>query len=230
MALLRSLARGGAFVVLGLTASLFLFTVVPDLFRPVARLSLHASAALLILTGAWWWWRIPPLSSAWLAWSRQFLGAAVLQVYLVPFVGWWLKLPHVVFFALNVVAAMLGLAWLLCALGGLLAETGRVIGDRYLTLEGSVSAVLSPLCIVLPLLYAGGRTAWVVHHSGLTMSWRALHPDLFLPPAVGAFLVFAPLFSLTVSMGARLRILRRVRELSRTQAFDRDTSSGNGLS
>jgi hypothetical protein len=228
--LLSSLARGGSFVVLGLTASLFLFTALPDLFTPAVRLGIHALAALLVLTGAWWWWRLPPLSTAWLAWSRQFLAAAVLQVYLVPFVGWWLKLPHVAFFAVNVLAAALGLGWLLCALGGMLAESGRAMGDRHLALEGTVSAVLSPLCIVVPVLYAAGRTAWVLHQSGLAMSWRALHPDLFLPSAVGAFLLFAPLFSLTVCVGARLRILRRIAELRRQAAFDRDTLPDAGLS
>lgn len=213
---LRNIAQGYAFVILGVIAAMFLCSGVFDGKLAAFWMPVHALSVALLVLGGWWWWRMPPLTANWLRWTEQFMIAALLQAYMIPFIAWWRKSPQVPFFAINAIIALIGIAWLLLMLGAVIAETGTILGDRTLKLEGHVGAWLAPVLVIFPLAFAAIGNVIFFLRTGLALNWNTLRIGLLWPAWLDSLVLFAPVLLLAIAVEARLRCIRALRSLEST--------------
>lgn len=200
-------------VILGLTASLFLYAGMIMHWPLWTWVATHALAVLLLVAGGWWWWRMPPLTANWLRATEHFCLAALLQAYMIPFIAWWRLAPQVPFFTANIIVAFAGLAWLLMMLGSIVSETGRILGDPMLNVEGRVAAWLGPPVLLVPLCYAIVVSVTFFIRAGLPLTWETVRVGLVWPGWAGTLMLFAPVMLLSMAIEARLRCLRAARWL-----------------
>lgn len=210
---LRNMGHGFAFVILGLTAGLFLYAAQVRGWSAGIWLSFHVFSVVMLGVGGWWWWRMPPLSANWLRISEQFCIAVLLQVYMIPFAMWWRAAPRELFFGANVLLAFAALAWLLPLLGAMVVETGKITRDRLLVIVGRAAVWLSPLLVLVPLAVALVNAGALHEYTGRTGLLGALRISTLWPRGSGTALLFAPVLVLAVCIEARLRCLRAAKWL-----------------
>lgn len=202
------MAQGFALVIVGLTSALFLYAGLVHAWPTALWLGVHGMAVGLLALGGWWWWRMPPLTANWLRVSEQFCLAVLLQAYMIVFVFWWRGTPQVSFLVANVLVALAGLAWLLAMLGAIVAETGRILGDRTLLVEGRIVYWLCPVLVLVPLLYALATSVLFylnVSHASLL---DAIRIGAMWPGWTPSVMLFAPVLGLSVAVEAHIRCLR----------------------
>lgn len=218
------IARGYAFVILGMTSSLFLYAGVLGSWATRLWLPIHVTSVVLMAVGGWWWWRMPPLTANWLRASEQFCLAVLLQAYMIPFVLWWRASPHVPFFAANVLIAIAGVAWLLAMLSAIVAETGHILGDRTLQIEGRIGLWLTPVLILVPLLNAVADSLIFFLNAGLPPALESIRIGTLWPRWTGTAMLFAPVLVLSIAVEARLRCLRAAAWLRESETKRHGTS------
>lgn len=159
-ALLR-VAQGMTLIFFGLLAWLFLWSgviQVPTLSRLGAPISMLP--ALMWVAGAWQVYRVPSLTPRWKNVGGFFLAAAALQLYLIPYIGWWQAVAPCAYRYFNL--ALL----LLSALGGLVLinlialQVARRLRDQVLRVEAHLSLAAS----VLVSAFLAGLLRWSTRH------------------------------------------------------------------
>jgi hypothetical protein len=148
-------ARGFATLFWGLALSLLLatgFLNVQVLSR--SPLPAYVVGLAVALTGAALLRRVGPITPQWSRKSSHLLIAALLQVYFVPFVMWWQKLPHVSIFAANLGAAIIAAVWALRLISVLVIEISLATQDRTLYIEARIVAWLAGSLLLLVVLAA----------------------------------------------------------------------------
>jgi hypothetical protein len=209
----RHISQGYALVILGMTASLFLYAGALGEWPVRWWIMIHAVSIALIVAGAWWWWHMPPLTANWLRATEQFWLAALLQAYMIPFVVWWKRAPGVPFLTVNVIATLAGLAWLLMMLAAVIAETGRILGDRTMNMEGRICMWLGPPLLLIPLCYAMISSLTFFIRAGFPLEWDSVRVGLLWPSWTATVMLFSPVLLLSVAVETRLRCLRSARWL-----------------
>jgi hypothetical protein len=152
---LKLAARGFSTLFWGLALSLLLATGLLHV-QALSHFPLPAYVVGLavVLTGAMMLRRVGPITPRWVRGSRNLLVAALLEVYFVPFVVWWQKLPHVAIFAVNLSAAIVLAVWCLRLVSGLVLELSHAIQDRTLYIEARVVGWLAGFLLVVVALAA----------------------------------------------------------------------------
>jgi hypothetical protein len=144
----------------------------------------------------------------------------MLQAYMVAFVYWWRNTPQVSFLVANVLLALAGFAWLLAMLGALVAETGRILGDRTLQVEGRIVYWVCPVLILAPLLYALASSVIFYLNVDYTQLLDAIRIGALWPRWTASVMLFAPVLALSVAVEARIRCLRAAALLRKARADD----------
>lgn len=210
---LREIATGYAFVVLGATGMLVLFAGLLPPGPWWMDMAVHVGALLMMAFGGVLLWRMPPMTAGWLRATHHFTLAVFLQLYMVPFILWWRTLPHIGFFTANALIAVAGVAWLLVQLCEISYETGRVLGERTLQVEGRVAAVLCPLLLLVPPVYGVMHGLHFYMNAGLPPVLDATRLILVWPPWIRIAMLLSPILALAVAVEARLRCLAAIRLL-----------------
>lgn len=94
-------------------------------------------------------------------WRPRTRDAAVLlfvQIYLAPFSRWWLDAPHSAYHSANMLAMVVGAAWLFYSLNMLAAEWGRVNRHTDFRIECELAAWTCAFVALLPTLSVLSRT------------------------------------------------------------------------
>lgn len=160
-----------------------------------ARLGVPSSAvpALLWVAGAWRVHRNPALTRSWHHWSLALVIAAGLQLYLLPFLGWWHTTAPRWYNQLNgallTVASMAG-PLLLLILARLVA---RRLQDHVLRIEVHLSMAAIPLILALEL----GLVYWTLRRLDTEGSFLEWIERIRAMPALartgGGLLLFLPM-------------------------------------
>ena len=108
-----------------------------------------------------------------------------------------------------------GVAWLFVQLCDVAAETGRILGERTLRLEGQVGAWLCPLLLLLPPAHGVVFSLVFYANAGLPPLLDIARLVLLWPEWIRVAMLLAPLIALAVSMEARLRCIAALRLLKR---------------
>jgi len=147
-------ARGFSCLFWGMAMGLLLFTDVIAIRTPILlKLPAYTVGVLAVAAGAAIINRMPPLSVRWGRLSRQLLAACLLQLYMVPFVGWWQLAPDKLFYAVNLVAMLVVAVWLLAVICLVAAESGYMLHHDALHAEGRICAVVVPLIFFGPTCF-----------------------------------------------------------------------------
>lgn len=171
----------------------------------LARLPGHSVGLLILLAGAFHLHRAWPAHTPCRRWARILGLAVVLQLYLVPFLGWW-RAGTAAWYALFNLVLLIGsgLALLTAVPRWVEAMAGH-LGDTELRVEARLSGWVIPALGGLSFaLYAvrGGRLAWytdpafALHHLLVETE-----PFLLMP----ALLPFIP--ALAIAWTAKTRLL-----------------------
>lgn len=157
-------ARGFSALYAGLLLIVLVMIGTLTLHLPMAaRLPGHTAGLLLLLLGGWRLRSLWSEAGAGRAWVRILLGAILLQLYLVPFLGWWRAGTTAWYAALNVVLLIAGGMVLLAAIPRLALHLAAQLKRPELEKEARFSAWLVPIMGGISLfLYAlpAGRLAW----------------------------------------------------------------------
>lgn len=198
----------------GLTATMAVMAhALNDNGRTPWFVMLHAGTVLLVLTGCWRLWSLPPLTSSWLRLSQAALAAAALQIYMIPFVSWWQRAPASPFLALNVLAAVVGLAWLLAMLGALVAEAGKAGAIPALMAEGALCVWIAPLLLLFPVAYTLGRILLACWAARIPLQdWPRMATSGIWPGWTATSMLLAPGLAMMVLLEARWRWRAAMRE------------------
>jgi hypothetical protein len=190
-------ARGFSCLFWGMALGLLLFTNIIAVRVPtVFRLPAYMIGVVAVVTGATVFHRMSPLSARWGRQSRQLLAASLMQLYMVPFVGWWQQAPGQLYYALNLVAMLTIAVWLLAVVCLLAAETGYILHHDALHAEGRICAVVAPMIFF-------GPTAFVAVQSVAGTTARGtsfLLEVLSFAPADYAWLRFVAIIPFLLSM------------------------------
>jgi hypothetical protein len=148
---LLAVARGFSCVFWGIGLGILLLTgfLTIRMFNRLA-LSPHILGVLVVLAGALRLSRANLPVAGWTARSRLLVGAALLQIYLVPFLTWWRQMPGVKLFAANVFILLLATLWLLSLSSKLVADVGAALGDRVLRAEARLCELSAAVFILGP--------------------------------------------------------------------------------
>ena len=160
-------ARGFSATFWSLAATVLLMTGAVTV-RPFATLRIPAHLLSVAMLGwaAVAFWRSRSLSPRWRWLARQFAFAVVLQLYMVPFLGWWRTIPHPVYHLANAVLLALGILWLILLVHLLSMEMARMTGDQVLRAEAHISLGVTPVLLgVAGALFLLGA-AWTARHTG----------------------------------------------------------------
>ncbi len=149
LALLR-IADGCALLLFGLLLFFSLwsgFLQIPLL----SRLSIPISAlpALLWIAGAWRIFRVPPLTPVWRSHSGFFFFAILLQLYLLPYLGWWHPIAPRTYRLLNLALLAFSTGSALILIHLLAREIAQYLKDRVLHVEVYLSAASATLISAL---------------------------------------------------------------------------------
>lgn len=160
-------ARGFSAIFWSLAATVLLMTGTITV-RPFA--TLRAPAYLLSVGLLGWaavaFWRSRDLSPRWRLLARQFALAVVLQLYMVPFLGWWRTIPHPAYHMTNAALLVLGILWLILLVHLLSLEMARLMCDPVLRAEAHISLGVTPVLLGLAgSLFLLGAS-WVSRHTG----------------------------------------------------------------
>lgn len=143
---LLAAARGFSAAFWGLALTVLLLADLVRM-RPLSMLQLpgHAAGVVLLLASAGWMWRTRGLSPRWDRLVAQYVAAVALQMYLLPFLGWWRTIDHSGYYLANLALAVSGTLWLLLVLHVLVIELARRLADPVLLVEGRIALWVSPL-------------------------------------------------------------------------------------
>ncbi|MBW7907926.1 MAG: hypothetical protein H3C50_03270 [Kiritimatiellae bacterium] len=154
---------GGLLLWLALWAGVLNIPTLERIGIPVSALP-----ALLWLFGAWRLHRTPPLTPAWKSRAALLLLVAALQVYLLPYLGWWHKTPSELYRAINVALLMTASGAGFLALHLLALEIARYLDDPVLRIETFLSAISAALIVLLAL----GFLYWNLRRFGAEIGWK----------------------------------------------------------
>ena len=149
------LARGFSCIFWGVALTLLLASGTLDI-RVVSfvHMPVYVFGVLLAYIGAVFLQRAGALSDAWALYVRLLLLLLLVEVYLAPFVYWWRKMPHALYFNLNVSALILCTAWGMFIVNRLAGEAGALLHDRTFVFETRVAGWLSAAFMLIPLAHA----------------------------------------------------------------------------
>ena len=113
-------------------------------------ISPHIIGVFIVVAGAFRLYRASPPIDGWTSRTRLLLAAALLQIYLVPFLTWWRQMPGVKLYAANVFVLVLVTLWLLSLTNRLVADVGGMLGNRVLTVEARFCELSAAFFILGP--------------------------------------------------------------------------------
>ncbi len=148
---LLAVARGFSCLFWGIGLSVMLFTgfVRLGVFN-VVSLSPHVIGAIVILVGALRLARSAAPIPKWPSRTRFLLAAAVLQLYLLPFLTWWRHAPAQKLYAVNVFLLLLATLWLLSLVNRLAGDVGEALGSGILRFEARLCELSAAFFILGP--------------------------------------------------------------------------------
>lgn len=195
---LMSVARGFSCAFWGLALTVLVLSGVLA-FTPVWLIHVpgHAAGVLLLVFSVLWFWRSRRLSPRWNRRILQYAGAAALQVYLLPFFGWWRTIDHNLYYLANLALAIGSTLWLILLLHLMVVELARCLGDPVLRVEAQIGLWITPLLAGISLgLFAFGAV-WIagIDHEGMVRVIRGIvsiqTPWRHLPAALPFLLALA---------------------------------------
>jgi hypothetical protein len=146
-------ARGFSCIFWGIPLGLLLFSGALDLrVFPRLRMPAYVFGIFLVYCGLMFLQRTGPLSAHWLRRVREAMFVLLVEVYLAPFVFWWRQMPHVPYYIANVLALILCTTLGLFLVNLLAGELGRALHDRTFLVESRLSAAISVLFMMVPVL------------------------------------------------------------------------------
>lgn len=160
-------ARGFAACFWGLALSLAALLNLVTI-HPLARagLSAHAFSTMLWLGAAWLFLRCGDTTPGWHGAARRFAFAAGLQVYLLPFLGWWHQVQQSAYWSVNAALLAGGMVWLLTEMSLLGLCLARRTGDHVLQVEVRLSLWTGPLLALLALALYLAAAWWLAAQMG----------------------------------------------------------------
>lgn len=185
-------ARGFSALYWGLLLVVLVMVGTLTIHLPLAaRLPGHAAGLLLLLAGCWHMRQVWTGPGAGRAWLRVLAGMVALQLYLVPFLGWWRAGTAAWYAALNIVLLLVGGIVLLAAIPRLVRQLAHQTGNSDLENEARVGGWLVPVMggvslflYILPV----GRLAWDTDPAFALRHLLTATGPLMLFPAVLPFI------------------------------------------
>ncbi len=210
-AVLLRIARGFLCFFWGLPIGLLLFTGAlsfPTL--PRIRLPAYVVGVLIAYCGVMYLKRTGPLTALWNRRLRFAILLMLLQVYLAPFVHWWKRVPSEPYFAANVIVLLLVTAWTFFVINMLAAELARVLHDSTFRIEAQISAWISFVFMLAPLLEVVAVSVSLYAESG-SLFLVELPPAIFmLPRWASVFALVSFTSTMAVTWKAKGQALNRV--------------------
>ncbi len=149
---LLALMRGFSRVLWSIPIGLLLFTGMLDLaINRFIRLPTYVISTLLFFWGLMALYRVRPLSPAWSRYLRLAFVLTLLLIYFSPFIYWWMRLPFQDHFAINLLALMLAITWLLWIVNRLAEEVAGAMRDRVFLIEARLCRWSVLAIILVPL-------------------------------------------------------------------------------
>jgi hypothetical protein len=146
-------ARGFSCIFWGIPLGLLLFSGALDVrVFPRLRMPAYVFGVFVIYCGLMFLQRTGPLSAHWARRVREAMFVLLIQVYLAPFVFWWKQMPHMPYYIANLLGLLLCTALGLFLVNLLAGELGRALHDRAFLVESRVSAWVSALFMLIPVL------------------------------------------------------------------------------
>lgn len=210
-------ARGFSASFWGFAVTILLLAGVVSL-RPavVASFPAYVVGVAFLLLGAIWFLRGGNLSPRWTRASRQHALAVALQLYLVPFVGWWRTLDHPLYLAVNIALLAGATLWLLVSVHLLALEAARLLGDAILLVEARICLWIVPLLAGISLgLFAFGAI-WAAGPGQLSASGAVRAFLLWSHPWSGLPAALPIILALAVTWEAKERCLQGVQRRADT--------------
>ena len=146
---------------------------------PLPAIPSFACGLILIFWGIGTLYTVRPVSATWDRKVTTAFALAMLQLYFIPFLYWWLAVPTVVFYAVNVLAMAITVTWLLIILNHLAAEFASLCQDDYFKVEALLCAWLTMgLLVTLFTGITGYLLVHYVHADGASLPRIKLYPWL----------------------------------------------------
>jgi hypothetical protein len=185
-------ARGFSALYWGLLLVVLVMVGTLTIHLPLAaRLPGHAAGLLPLLAGCWHLRQVWTGPGAGRAWLRVLAGMVALQLYLVPFLGWWRAGTAAWYAALNIGLLLAGGIVLLAAIPRLVRQLAQQMGNSELENEARVGGWLVPVMggvslflYILPV----GRLAWDTDPAFALRHLLTATGPLMLFPAVLPFI------------------------------------------
>lgn len=208
-ALLR-VAQGMTLVFIGLLAWLFLWSgmiQIPSLVRfgtPASTIP-----ALLWVGGAWNVYRTPALTLAWKRVCGLFLIATALQLYLLPYIGWWHGVTPTAYRYFNIALFISSVLGGLLLINFIAIQVARRLQDQVLRAEAHLSLISTALVVTFLI----GLLWWSVRRvSDETLRWwdivRLLYRSSDMArTSIGLAILLPLLPTIAISWEIRQRIL-----------------------
>lgn len=153
-ALIR-VARGFSCFFWGIPLSLLLFSGALDLrLFSFVRMPAYVLGIFVAYIGTVFFQRAGALSDLWTRRVRQLLFLLLVELYLAPFVYWWRQMPHVFYFAANMVALAICTTWGLFVVNRLAGEVCKLLRDSTFLTETQIAGWLAVGFMLTPLAYA----------------------------------------------------------------------------
>jgi len=148
---LLALARGFSRIFWGIGLAVLLITGFLNIrLMNALAISPHILGVLIVVAGTFRLYRADPPIDGWTTRTRLLFAAALLQIYLVPFLTWWRKMPDVKLYAANVFVLVLVTLWLLSLTNKLVADVGDALGNRLLSIEARLCELSAAFFILGP--------------------------------------------------------------------------------
>lgn len=208
-ALLR-VAQGMTLIFIGLLAWLFLWSgmiEIPSLSRfgtPVSTIP-----AVLWIVGAWHTYRVPALTPAWKKVCGLFLIATTLQLYLIPYIGWWHDVMPAAYRYFNIALFLLSAVGGLLLINSIALQVARRLEDRVLRAEAHLSLISTALVSVFLI----GLLQWSMRRMGdEALRWWDIAGLLYTSSSltrtsIGLTILLPLLPTIAISWEIRQRIL-----------------------
>jgi hypothetical protein len=202
---LLRLSAGFGRVVLGIPICFLIFSNYMNL--PVPSVPAFACGLIMIFWGIGTLYTAKPVTATWDRKINTAFALAVLQLYFIPFLYWWLEVPTVVFYAMNVLAMAMTITWLLIVLNHLAAEFAGYCQDDYFKVESLLCAWLTMGLLVT--LFAGITGYVIIHYvqeGGQSLPRLRLYPWLMAVLIMPFTLTLASMFKCWKKCGKLLEM------------------------
>jgi hypothetical protein len=147
------LSRGFSCIFWSIPLGLILFAVVPSIqFSPYFRLPSVLVGLITAYCGLVLLRRASPITARWTKLINRSLTATFFQLYLAPFMYWWLQKPDIPYYFYNTLVFYLITAWGLFLVNQLTGEAGRALHVESLELESYLFRWAALLFMLVPLV------------------------------------------------------------------------------